>query len=152
MPGKHALLSASASHRWLACPPSAKLCAELPDSSSSFAQQGTDAHSLCEYKLHKALGHEAKDPTEDLTFFDEEMADCSDMYNGPPVKTTILNFLRAPWHVNLISKNVRSLPGLGLFSSPHTSGNKSRWFPLTYFQRCETMAAPQPLPYAAKMP
>ena len=74
------------------------------------------------------------------------------VYNGPPVKTTILNFLRAPWHVNLISKNVRSLPGLGLFSSPHTSGNKSRWFPLTYFQRCETMAAPQPLPYAAKMP
>ena len=82
MPGKHALLSASASHRWLACPPSAKLCAELPDASSSFAQQGTDAHSLCEYKLHKALGHEAKDPTENLTFFDEEMAGCSDMYTA----------------------------------------------------------------------
>ncbi len=80
MPGKHALLSASASHRWLACPPSAKLCAALPDESSSFAQQGTDAHSLCEYKLHKALGHEVKDPTENLTFFDEEMANCSDMY------------------------------------------------------------------------
>lgn len=86
------------------------------------------------YKRHKSFGDLLKD------------------YNGPPVKTTILNFLRAPWHVNLISKNVRSLPGLGLFSSPHTSGNKSRWFPLTYFQRCETMAAPQPLPYAAKMP
>ena len=26
--GKHAFLSASSSHRWLECPPSAKLCAE----------------------------------------------------------------------------------------------------------------------------
>lgn len=27
--GKHALLSAFSSHRWLACPPSVKLCAEV---------------------------------------------------------------------------------------------------------------------------
>lgn len=55
MPGKHALLSASASHRWLACPPSARLTEGMPDKSSSFAEQGTDAHRLCEYKLHVAL-------------------------------------------------------------------------------------------------
>lgn len=80
MPGKHALLSASSSHRWLACPPSARLTEGIPDKSSSFAEQGTDAHSLCEYKLHVALGEAAKDPTENLSFFDEEMAECSDMY------------------------------------------------------------------------
>lgn len=80
MPGKHALLSASSSHRWLACPPSARLTEGMPDKSSSFAEQGTDAHSLCEYKLHVALGEAAKDPTENLSFFDEEMAECSDMY------------------------------------------------------------------------
>ena len=34
---KHAYLSASASHRWLACPPSAKLCAEEPDYGSEYA-------------------------------------------------------------------------------------------------------------------
>ena len=45
---KHAYLSASASHRWLACPPSAKLCAQVEDQGSPFAQQGTDAHELCQ--------------------------------------------------------------------------------------------------------
>ena len=46
---KHAYLSASASHRWLACPPSAKLCASIPDQASEYAQQGTDCHELCAY-------------------------------------------------------------------------------------------------------
>ncbi len=80
MPGKHALLSASSSHRWLACPPSAKLCAGADDKGSEYAQQGTDAHALCEYKLLKALSRKADNPTENLTFFDEEMDSCSDMY------------------------------------------------------------------------
>lgn len=80
MTGKHALLSASSSHRWLACPPSAKLCAGADDKGSEYAQQGTDAHALCEYKLLKALRRKAENPTENLTFFDEEMDNCSDMY------------------------------------------------------------------------
>ena len=80
MPNKHAVLSASSSHRWLACPPSALLCAKEKDKPSEFALQGTDAHTLCEHKLKTALGQQSKDPVEDLTFFDEEMADCTDMY------------------------------------------------------------------------
>ncbi|WP_296916312.1 DUF2800 domain-containing protein, partial [uncultured Megasphaera sp.] len=51
MPDKHAVLSASSCYRWLACPPSAKECAKLPDTSSEFARQGTDAHTLCEFKV-----------------------------------------------------------------------------------------------------
>lgn len=54
--------------------------AAVADTSSSYAQQGTDAHTLCEYKVKKALGHRVRDPTEDLTYFDEEMAECSDTY------------------------------------------------------------------------
>ena len=77
---KHAYLSASASHRWLACPPSAKLCASINDSGSPYAQQGTDAHALCEYKVEKLLGRDPNDPTENLTYFDTEMADCTDEY------------------------------------------------------------------------
>lgn len=80
MPDKHAVLSASSSHRWLQCPPSALLCSKAGDTTSEFAIQGTDAHSLCEYKLKTALGKESADPTENLTYFNEEMADCADMY------------------------------------------------------------------------
>ena len=77
---KHALLSASSSHRWLECPPSAKLCAAHPDRASLYAQQGTDAHELAAYKVQRALGMKARDPTEDLEYFDQEMADCTDAY------------------------------------------------------------------------
>lgn len=80
MPGNHAVLSASSSYRWLACPPSALECAKLPDVQSEFARQGTEAHVLCEYKVKKAQGRKEKDPTKTLAYFDEEMAECTDAY------------------------------------------------------------------------
>lgn len=78
--GKHALLSASSSHRWLNCPPSARLCEKYEDAGSEYAQEGTDAHSLCEYKLRQALGMDAADPTENLSFYNEEMEQCATDY------------------------------------------------------------------------
>ena len=78
--GNHALLSASSSHRWLNCPPSARLCEGYDDKGSNFAAEGSDAHSLCEFKLRKALGMEAKDPTEDLSWYDAEMEEAADGY------------------------------------------------------------------------
>ena len=78
--GNHALLSASSSHRWLNCPPSARLCEGYDDKGSDFAAEGTDAHSLCEYKLKEALGLPAEDPTENLTWYDSEMEDCANGY------------------------------------------------------------------------
>ncbi len=75
--GKHALLSASSSHRWLNCPPSARLCEGYEDKGSEYAQEGTDAHSLCEHKLKLALGMESVDPTENLSFYNEEMEQCA---------------------------------------------------------------------------
>ena len=77
---KHALLSASASHRWLNCPPSAKLCADLKDESSPYAKQGTDAHTLCEYKVLSALGQPAVNPIETLDYYDQEMEHCTNEY------------------------------------------------------------------------
>ena len=76
----HAFLSPSASHRWLNCPPSAKLCAALPDQTSPYAAQGTDAHELCAYLVEKALGRDVKDPTESLSYYDAEMQTCAEGY------------------------------------------------------------------------
>ena len=56
MPELHAFLSASASKRWIECPPSAMACSGIPDEPSVFALQGTDCHELCAYKVEKALG------------------------------------------------------------------------------------------------
>ncbi len=51
----HALLSASGSHRWLACTPSAKLEAQYPDTTSPAALEGTLAHEICEIKGRRKL-------------------------------------------------------------------------------------------------
>ena len=81
MPPKgHALLSASSSHRWLNCPPSARLCENYDDKGSDFAAEGTDAHALCEFRLQEALGIEAVNPIENLTWYNEDMENCATSY------------------------------------------------------------------------
>ena len=79
-PKAHAILSASSSHRWLHCPPSARLSENYEDKGSDYAAEGTDAHTLCEHKLRLALGMDTEDPTENLTWFNEEMDDCATGY------------------------------------------------------------------------
>lgn len=54
-PAKHAILSASSSHRWLNCSPSARLEQEFEDRETEAAAEGTAAHALCEHKLRRAL-------------------------------------------------------------------------------------------------
>jgi len=68
---KHALLSASSSHRWLNCSPSARLEQEFEDTESTAAAEGTAAHALCEHKLKKALKRRSKKPVSEY--------DCDEM-------------------------------------------------------------------------
>lgn len=83
MPAKgHAILSASSADRWLHCPPSVRLCESYDDKGSDYAAEGTDAHSLCEYRLRQVLGLEAENPIENLTWYNEEMEDCANGYAG----------------------------------------------------------------------
>lgn len=49
----HAVLSASSSHRWLNCPPSARLAEQFPESTSSYAEAGRVAHAIAELKARK---------------------------------------------------------------------------------------------------
>lgn len=49
----HALLSPSSAYRWLNCPLAPRLEATLPEKQSSYAQEGTLAHSVCEITARK---------------------------------------------------------------------------------------------------
>lgn len=51
----HAILSASASSRWLHCTPSARLERKFPDTSSLYAEEGTQAHAYAEQFLNLFL-------------------------------------------------------------------------------------------------
>lgn len=61
--GVHALLSASSSHRWLHCTPSARLEETFHEQTSVFAEEGTAAHALSEHKLRLYMGQTSTRPT-----------------------------------------------------------------------------------------
>lgn len=75
---KHALLSASASHKWLQCPPSARLEEFVENTSSIFAAEGTAAHELSEYKLRDYIGIKTERPVSE--FDSEELEQYTDVY------------------------------------------------------------------------
>lgn len=87
-PDEHALLSASGASKWLHCTPSARLEETLPESTSTYAEEGRIAHSIAELKLRKAL----IDPIGPKKFttalkalqahekYDPEMLSCTDTY------------------------------------------------------------------------
>lgn len=54
--GKHAILSASAAHRWMICTPSARLEETFENTTSAFAEEGTFMHELGELKIRRYLG------------------------------------------------------------------------------------------------
>ena len=77
-PNDHALLSASSSHRWLNCNPSARLEREFSDRETTAAAEGTAAHALAEHKLKRRLKLRNERP---VSVFDtEEMEICTDDY------------------------------------------------------------------------
>lgn len=76
--GKHAILSASSSHRWLNCLPSARLELDFEDQSGEAAKEGTAAHDLCEHKLKKALHMRSERPISE--YDSDEMEECTDAY------------------------------------------------------------------------
>lgn len=57
----HALLSPSSATRWMACTPSAVLAQNFENTSSSYAEEGSLAHLLCEILLREMNGHITKD-------------------------------------------------------------------------------------------
>ncbi len=75
---KHAVLSASGSERWLACPPSARLEQDFENTTSQYAEEGRFAHELAEYHLQHFLGELTK---RQLTYRVNKLKKESDFYS-----------------------------------------------------------------------
>ena len=89
MPDVHAVLSASSAYRWMRCPGSVSLCRNIPDKGSSYAEEGTLAHSLAELMINYNLGHLNKTEfnrqlkkLKESTFYCQEMQDYIEGYVG----------------------------------------------------------------------
>lgn len=77
--GRHALLSASSSKRWLNCTPSARLEEQFGrEDAGPYAEEGTAAHALAEHKVKKCLRRRSKRPVSDYQC--DEMEECTDGY------------------------------------------------------------------------
>ncbi|MES5415225.1 DUF2800 domain-containing protein [Enterococcus mundtii] len=84
----HALLGASSAHRWLVCPPLARLEENIKDRGSSFAEEGTAAHELAELQLMKrfkllatrAVNSRLKLFKETNGYYDQSMEDYVSLY------------------------------------------------------------------------
>ena len=75
----HAILSASSSKQWLNCPPSARLQEQFPNESTAYAEEGTAAHKLAEYKVRHGYLHERmKRPQSD--YYTDEIDQATDVY------------------------------------------------------------------------
>lgn len=84
---KHAMLSASGAHRWLACTPSAKLEQQFPKVESEYAAEGTAAHELCELTARYFLGdiseaeyENRRDILSKGQYYSAEMQECANEY------------------------------------------------------------------------
>lgn len=75
----HALLSASSSARWLACPPSAVAAAAYPNQDTAFTREGTLAHEVAERITGQGLGLSSY-RSETLDGVTKEMIDCAHAY------------------------------------------------------------------------
>lgn len=75
---EHSTLSASASHRWLACTASVKFTEGMPDSRSSYAEEGTRAHELCAWKVAELFHVPGVEKPEHS--YDASTEECADNY------------------------------------------------------------------------
>jgi len=102
--GEHALLSASSSHRWLHCTPSALLERAKEDKSSNAAAEGTAAHELSEHKLREFLKIETTRP---LSKYDSpEFEHYTDSYVGHACELISEAYSRSSDPVVLVEQRV----------------------------------------------
>lgn len=98
----HALLGASSAHRWLSCPPSARLAEQYPAKDTIYTEEGTLAHSVAELYLKKALGQiEDKEYKKLLKELKTNKLFVKEMISGAEDYVRVINELRMtlPEHI-----------------------------------------------------
>ena len=86
MPNTHALLSPSASHRWLNCTASPLLEAGIPNRDTDYTKEGTLAHAYCAKSLKAMLGQPTDGEDEEIkdlnAYLTGEMLDHVETYSA----------------------------------------------------------------------
>lgn len=117
MPDVHALLAPSAAKRWMTCTPSARLEADMPESTSVYAKEGTFAHAIAENLLqyYKKMDCIAvyDEPTAELVQFRAVRPELIDIENAcinegfdfhEMLETVHNNYVRQVWDVYVRAK------------------------------------------------
>lgn len=101
----HAVLSASSSHKWLVCTPSARLEEKFSDKTSEYMEEGTLAHEIAEFKVRSYFLEATPKSTytrrlnkfKKEKYFDQEMLGYTDTYlefiKGEALQTNITPFI-----------------------------------------------------------
>ena len=110
----HARLNASSSHRWMMCPPSVRLSEQFEDKPSTYAEEGSFLHELCELKLHRYLGDMAVEAVEaqyaehrDSEFYSDE-AESTPFLITPPIPQAVSCATPLIWCAGICSR--RAVP------------------------------------------
>lgn len=102
---KHAVLSASSSHKWLTCTPSARLEEQFENKTSGYMAEGTLAHEIAEFKvrnyffdkLTKRSYNTKIKKFEKQEFYNAEMLTHTDAYleyiKGLALQTNVVPFI-----------------------------------------------------------
>ena len=108
----HAILSASSSHKWLICTPSARLEEKFPNKTSEYMEEGTLAHEIAEFKVRSYFLEATPKTTytrrlnkfKKETLFNQEMLGYTDTYlefiKGEALKTNERPFIQVEQKVD----------------------------------------------------
>lgn len=150
---KHALLSASGAHRWLECPPSARLEESFEDRPSDSAKEGTLAHAIAEAKARNMLidplpkrsfNKILKDFTNN-SMYQKEMDALTDEY-AEYIREIMLSYTQKPYIAVEVKLNLSTyIPeGLGTADCIIISGNDLHIIDLKYGKNVPVSAEDNP--------
>lgn len=150
---KHTLLSASGAHRWLECPPSARLEESFEDRPSDSAKEGTLAHAIAEAKVRNMLidplpkrsfNKILKDFTNN-SMYQKEMDALTDEY-AEYIREIMLSYTQKPYIAVEVKLNLSTyIPeGLGTADCIIISGNDLHIIDLKYGKNVPVSAEDNP--------